>query len=156
LSLEMESLLRWASWVICLPVVLFACGPFFSSAWADVRHRRISMDLPVALGMGITFCISTLGTFAPEGVCGREVYYDSLTMFVFFLLTGRWLELRLRERTAGALEALMSRLPDSIERRGSDGVFSRVALRRLAPGDVVRVLPGEAFPADGSILAGSS
>ena len=156
LSLEMESLLRWASWVISLPVVLFACGPFFSSAWADVRHRRISMDLPVALGMGITFGISTLGTFAPEGVFGREVYYDSLTMFVFFLLTGRLLELRLRDRTAGALEALMNRLPDSIERRGSDGGFSRVALRRLVQGDVVRVLPGEVFPADGSIVAGNS
>lgn len=156
LSLEMESLLRWASWVICLPVVLFACGPFFSSAWSDVRHRRISMDLPVALGMGITFSISTLGTFSPDGIFGREVYYDSLTMFVFFLLTGRLLELRLRERTAGALEALMNRLPDSIERRGNDGSFSRVALRRLVLGDVVRVLPGEVFPADGTIVAGSS
>ena len=103
LSAEMEALLRWASWVISLPVVLFACGPFFTSALADIRHRRISMDLPVALGMGITFCVSSLGTFQPEGIFGREVYYDSLTMFVFFLLTGRWLELRLRDRTAGAL-----------------------------------------------------
>ena len=75
-------------------------------------------------------------------------------MFVFFLLTGRWLELRLRDRTAGALEALMNRLPDSVERRGADGVFERVAVRRLGAGDVIRVLPGEAFPADGLILEG--
>lgn len=156
LSVEMESLLRWASWVITLPVVLFACGPFFSSALADVYHRRISMDLPVALGMAITFGVSTLGTFQPEGLFGREVYYDSLTMFVFFLLTGRWLELRLRERTAGALEAVMNRLPDSIERRSGDGSFVRVPVRRLAVGDVVRVLPGEAFPSDGRLTAGSS
>lgn len=153
---EMEQLLRWASWVITLPMVVFSCGPFFASALHDVRRRRVSMDLPVALGMAITFLVSTAGTFDPAGIFGREVYYDSLTMFVFFLLTGRWLELRLRDRTAGALEAVMNRLPDSVERRGADGTFTRVATRRLVPGDVVRVLPGEAFPADGRILQGST
>ncbi|MBS0293581.1 MAG: cation-translocating P-type ATPase [Proteobacteria bacterium] len=156
LTAEMEQLLRWASWVISLPVVLFACGPFFANAWRDICQRRVSMDLPVALGMLITFVVSMVGTFDPAGPFGREVYYDSLTMFVFFLLTGRWLELRLRDRTAGALEAVMNRLPDSVERRGADGDFVRVATRRLQVGDVVRVLPGEAFPADGHILAGST
>lgn len=157
LSQEMETLLRWASWVITLPVVCFACGPFFASALRDVRLRRVSMDLPVALGMAITFAVSTAGTFDPAGLFGREVFYDSLTMFVFFLLTGRWLELRLRDRTAGALEAVMNRLPDSVERRGADGAtFTRVATRRLAVGDVIRVLPGEAFPADGRITEGST
>lgn len=156
LTAEMERLLRWASWVITLPMVIFSCGPFFASALRDLRLRRVSMDLPVALGMGITFAVSTAGTFDPAGIFGREVYYDSLTMFVFFLLTGRWLEMRLRDRTAGALEAVMNRLPDSIERRGADGTFARVAVRRLAAGDVVRVLPGEAFPADGRIEHGST
>ena len=117
LTAEMEQLLRWASWVLTLPVVLFSCGPFFGSAMRDVLHRRISMDLPVALGMLITFAVSTAGTFEPLGIFGREVYFDSLTMFVFFLLSGRWLELRLRDRTAGALEVLMNRLPDSVARR---------------------------------------
>ncbi len=156
LTIEMEQLLRWASWVISLPVVLFACGPFFSSALRDIRHRAVSMDLPVALGMLITFVVSMLGTFDPAGPFGREVYYDSLTMFVFFLLTGRWLELRLRDRTAGALEAVMNRLPDSVERRTAHGEFVRVATRRLQLGDVVRVLPGEAFPADGRVLSGAT
>ena len=154
LSAEMEQLLRWASWVLTLPVMLFSCGPFFSAALRDVLQRRISMDLPVALGMAITFAVSTAGTFDPQGIFGKEVYFDSLTMFVFFLLTGRWLEQRLRERTAGALDALMNRLPDSVLRQRVDGEFERVAVRRLQPGDVVRVLPGEAFPADGTVLAG--
>lgn len=153
---EMEQLLRWASWVITLPVVVFSCGPFFGSALRDIRLRRVSMDLPVALGMAITFVVSTAGTFDPAGTFGKEVYYDSLTMFVFFLLTGRWLELRLRDRTAGALEAVMNRLPDSVERRAEDGTFSRVATRRLVVGDTIRVLPGEAFPADGRITLGST
>ncbi len=156
LSGEMAQLLRWASWVLTLPVMLFSCGPFFSNALRDLRQRRISMDLPVALGMLITFVVSTAGTFEPEGIFGAEVYFDSLTMFVFFLLTGRWLELRLRDRTAGALEALMNRLPDSVERQRADGDFERVAVRRLGPGDVIRVLPGEAFPADGAVLQGET
>ena len=154
LSMEMERLLRWASWVISLPVVLFACGPFFSSALRDIRLRRISMDLPVALGMLITFVVSSIGTFDPEGVFGHEVYFDSLTMFVFFLLTGRWLETRLRDRTAGALEAVLNRLPPSVLRRTDGGDFERVAVRRLQVGDVVRVLPGEAFAADGQVIEG--
>ncbi|ABM39080.1 heavy metal translocating P-type ATPase [Polaromonas naphthalenivorans] len=156
LAPDMAQLLRWASWVLSLPVLLFSCAPFFRNALRDLRHRRVSMDLPVALGMGITFVVSSLGTFEPNGIFGAEVYFDSFTMFVFFLLTGRWLELRLRDRTAGALEALMNRLPDSVERRGADGVFERVAVRRLSAGDVIRVLPGEAFPADGFILEGST
>ena len=156
LTAEMEHLLRWASWVISLPMMVFSCGPFFSSALRDIRLRRVSMDLPVALGMAITFVVSSAGTFDMEGIFGKEVYYDSLTMFVFFLLTGRWLELRLRDRTAGALEAVLNRLPDSVERRTSDGSFVRVATRRLAVGDTIRVLAGEAFPADGRVTVGST
>jgi Cu2+-exporting ATPase len=153
---DMVFLLRWASWVLSLPVVLFSCGPFFSNAWRDIRSRRVSMDLPVALGMAITFLLSTVATFEPDGMFGAEVYYDSLTMFVFFLLTGRWLELRARDRTAGALEALMNRLPDSVERQLPSGEFERVAVRRVMVGDVIRVSPSESFPADGVILQGQT
>lgn len=154
LAPDMAQLLRWASWLLSLPVLLFSCAPFFGNALRDLRQRRVSMDLPVALGMGITFAVSSIGTFEPKGIFGAEVYFDSFTMFVFFLLTGRWLELRLRDRTAGALEALLNRLPASVARRRGDGEFEQVAVRRLAAGDVIRVLPGEAFPADGVILEG--
>ncbi len=130
LAPDMAQLLRWASWVLSLPVLLFSCAPFFRNALRDLRHRRVSMDLPVALGMGITFAVSSIGTFEPGGIFGAEVYFDSFTMFVFFLLTGRWLELRLRDRTAGALEALMNRLPDSVERR-SAALFVRRLVGQL-------------------------
>ena len=156
ISPDIEKLLRWASWVLSLPVVMFSCRPFFSNAWRDLLHRSISMDLPVAIGIVVTFAVSTAATFEPQGWWGREVYFDSLTMFVFFLLTGRWLEQRLRTRTAGALGALMQRLPVSVERQLPGDEFERVAVRRLRPGDVVRVLPGEAFPADGTMLEGST
>ena len=153
---DIEKLLRWASWVLSLPVVFFSCGPFFGNALRDLRQRSISMDLPVALGIVITFVVSSAATFEPQGWWGREVYFDSLTMFVFFLLTGRWLEQRLRDRTAGSLDNLMQRLPDSVERQLASGEFERVAVRRLVPEDLIRVLPGEAFPADGTIVLGDT
>ncbi len=149
---DIEKLLRWASWVLSLPVLLFSCKPFFSNAWRDLMQRSISMDLPVAIGIVVTFAVSTAATFEPQGWWGHEVYFDSLTMFVFFLLTGKWLEQRLRVRTAGALGVLMQRLPASVQRQLNTGEFERVAVRRLRSGDVVRVLPGEAFPADGTAL----
>ncbi len=153
---DITQLLRWASWVLTLPVLLFSARPFFSNAWRDLRQRRISMDLPVALGIVITFVISSAATFEPQGWWGAEVYFDSLTMFVFFLLSGRWLEQRLRERTAGSLDALMQRLPHSVERQLADGGFELIAVRRLRLGDVIRVRPGEAFAADGSLLEGQT
>ena len=156
MTADAVQLMRWASWVLSLPVLLFSCQPFFANAWRDLKLRSIGMDLPVALGMLITFVVSSAATFDPTGLLGGEVYFDSFTMFVFFLLTGRWLEARLRDRTAGALEALMNRMPDSVERRGADGTFVRVAVRRLAVGDVVRVLPGEAFPGDGTLVDGQT
>lgn len=153
---DIQKLLRWASWVLSLPVVLFSCGPFFYNAWRDLKRLSISMDLPVALGIAVTFAVSSAATFDAQGWWGNEVYFDSLTMFVFFLLTGRWLEQRLRARTAGSLDALMQRLPETVERLGLDGAFTRIAVRRLNVGDVVRVLPGEAFPADGTVVAGDT
>ena len=162
LAPDQAQVLRWASWVLTLPVMAFSCMPFFQSAWKDTVRGRVGMDTPVALAILITFASSTAGTFNPGGIFGAEVYFDSLTMFVFFLLSSRWLELRLRDRTAGSLEALANRLPESVQRRVIDVAahgspshrFEQVAARQLRPGDVIRVRPGEAFSADGVVLEG--
>ena len=151
---DIESLLRWASWVLTLPVLLFSCRPFFASALRDVRNGRVGMDVPVTLGILIAFAASTAATFDPQGPLAGQVAFDSVTMFVFFLLSGRLLELRLRGRTAGSLEALTRRLPQTVLRCDADGNFIRVAVRKLRAGDQVRILPGEVFPADGRVLAG--
>ena len=150
---DIDQLLRWASWVLSIPVVVFASGPFFQSAWRDVRHGRIGMDTPVSIGILVTFVVSTAATFDPTGPWGEDVWFDSLTMFVFFLLGGRYLEFRLRDRTAGALDALMNRLPEQCERQLPDGTFEKVSLKRLQVGDVVRVQAGEAFPGDATVLS---
>lgn len=156
MTADIQALLGWASWILTLPVLVFSCRPFFQSAWRDLRQLRIGMDVPVALGILIAFGASTAASFEPEGMFGGQVWYDSITMFVFFLLSGRLLEQRLRDRTAGALEALVRRLPDTIERLNAAGEFERVPTRRLKAGDRIRVLPGEVFPADGIVIAGDS
>lgn len=157
LSNNQRQLLRWASWTLTLPVILFSCKPFFTNALADLRHKRISMDLPVALGMLLAFVVSSLGTFDPNSHWGKEVYFDSLTMFVFFLLSGRWLELKLRDRTAGAIESLMNRLPQGVLRQNAiTQQWEHVLISRLVEKDKIRVQVGEAFAADGLILQGST
>lgn len=154
---DSAQLLRWASWVLCLPVLLFSSGPFFRGALRDIRSGRIGMDLPVALGIAITFIVSSVATFDPAGALGQEVYFDSLSMFVFFLLSGRLLEARLRERTAGALDALLNRMPETARRLLPDGSgFERVPVGRLSVGDVLQVLPAELFVADGLLIDGAT
>lgn len=149
---DIEHLLRWASWVLSLPVLLFASGSFFGGAWRDLKKGRVGMDTPVSIGIVVTFVASSLATFDPAGPWGHEVWYDSLTMFVFFLMGGRYLEFKARDRTAGALDDLMNRLPEVCDRRKSDGGFEPVSVRRLAVGDVVRVQAGQAFPGDGELV----
>ena len=154
LAPDLRQLLNWGSWLITLPVMAFSAGPFFQGAWVAMRTRRIGMDVPVALGIAITFIASTGATFSPDGVFGHEVYFDSLTMFVSFLLGARYLELRARHRAAEALEGSLARLPETAWRIGPDGDATAVSLQRLRAGDLVRVPLGQAFPADGLLEEG--
>jgi P-type Cu2+ transporter len=156
MSAEMLRLLNWASWLLTLPVLAFSAAPFFGGAWRSLRSRRIGMDVPVALGIAIMFVASSGATWAPGGVFGHEVYFDSLTMFVSFLLGARWLELRARHRAAEALEQALARLPETAWRLAADGGLEPVSALRLQPGDVVQVPLGQAFPADGVLQAGGT
>ncbi|WP_084362410.1 heavy metal translocating P-type ATPase [Caldimonas taiwanensis] len=156
MSADIWRLLQWASWLLSIPVLLFAAGPFLQGAWRDLRARRIGMDVPVALGIVVTFIASTGATFDPGGPFGQEVYFDSLTMFVFFLLAGRYLVLRAHSATAAALESLMQRLPETVERESAEGHIETLPVSRLQASDRVRVRAGQAFPADGRIEAGSA
>ena len=153
---EMLKLLNWGSWILTLPVLVFSATPFFAGAWRSLRVRHIGMDVPVALGIAITFVASSGATFAPGGLFGHEVYFDSLTMFVSFLLGARWLELRARHAAAEALEQALARLPETAWRVGAEGAVQPVSVLRLHVGDLVQVPLGQAFPADGTVEHGSS
>ncbi len=155
LSADMAALLRWASWILSVPVLLFAAGPFFSGAWRSLREGRIGMDVPVALGIAVTFIASSATSFeSAQAARGGEVYFDSLSMFVTFLLGARVLESRARRRAAQSLDAVMRRLPDAVERIDAQGAASLVTVAELAVGDRVRVHVGQAFAADGVVLEG--
>lgn len=154
LAPDMRQLLNWGQWVLTLPVVLFSAGPFFKAAWRGLRLRRIGMDVPVSLGVAVAFLASAGATFSPGGVFGLEVYYDSVTMFVSFLLGARYLELRARHRAQGELESALAAMPPTARRERPDGTLETVSTLRLQPGDRVQVPVGEAFPADGRLLEG--
>ena len=156
LAPDLRQLLNWGSWLLSLPVMVFAAGPFFSGAWRSLRARRIGMDVPVALGVLVTFVASTGATFDPDGVFGHEVYFDSLTMFVSFLLAGRLLETRARHQVAQVLEATLSGMPETALRLDAQGHAEAVSVQRLVPGDRVRVPVGQAFPADGAVIEGAT
>jgi P-type Cu2+ transporter len=156
LTPDLARLLNWGSWLLTLPVIWWSAAPFFKGAWRSLRSRRMGMDVPVALGIAVTFVASSGATFDPGGLFGHEVYFDSLTMFVSFLLGGRYLEMRARHRASEALEAAVSTMPQVALRLCADGSFERVAVGRLVPGDRVQVAAGESFPADGRLLTGST
>ena len=150
-----EQLMRWASLMLTLPVILYSAAPFFGNAWRDLRLRRVGMDVPVALGIGAAFLASVWATLTASG----EVYFDSVTMFVFFLLSGRFLEMTARQRAVSTTEALArlmpavaTRLPDYPRQRDQE----QVLVANLQPGEVVLVRAGETIPADGKVLEGES
>ena len=155
---DIEQLMRWASLILTLPVMLYSAAPFFASAWRDLKLRRVGMDVPVALGVGAAFAASVWATVTAAG----EVYFDSVTMFVFFLLSGRYLEMMARQQAARSVETMARAIPAFATRllgwpgTGADAVEGRVAVAELRAGDVVRIRPGETVPADGFVLDGES
>ncbi len=156
LAADLEQLLNRSAWMLTLPVLLFSAAPFFTSAWRTLRAGRLGMDVPVALGIAIAFIASSGAAFDPTGLFGREVYFDSLTMFVSFLLAGRWLEARARHRAILTVERLAFASPLTAWRLCAGGSTEAVSADALVPGDRVRVPVGEAFPADGRIEVGST
>jgi len=152
---DVEQLMRWASLALTLPVVFYSAAPFFRSAWRDLKLRRVGMDVPVALGVGAAFSASVWATLNASG----EVYFDSVTMFVFFLLGGRFLEMTARQHAVSVTEALARLMPAFASRVAAyphDRGFERVMAADLLPGDIVLVKPGEAIPADGHVVEGVS
>jgi Cu2+-exporting ATPase len=152
---DFRRLFHWVSLLLTIPVVGYAALPFFAGAWRDLRALRTGMDVPVSLGIALAFAGSLWATVT----AGEHVYYDSVVMFVFFLLLARYVEFAVRRRSLQASERLTQRFPLMARRvasaDGREGERSVLAAE-LEPDDRIVVRPGETVPVDGRVLAGSS
>ncbi|WP_018142281.1 heavy metal translocating P-type ATPase [Thioalkalivibrio sp. ALJ7] len=153
---EHEDLLQFMRWVaaaLTTPVVFYSAIPFYQSAWRDLRHRQLGMDVPVSLAIIATYLASLYAVILGTG---EHVYFESVVMFVFFLLTSRYLELIARQRASHAIDRLDRLVPAIASRRIADGRFEAVPVGELVPGDTLRVRPGETIPTDGVVCEGES
>ncbi|MBL4782575.1 MAG: heavy metal translocating P-type ATPase [Porticoccaceae bacterium] len=158
-----QNILRWVSLLVATPVVLYAAQPFFKGAWRSLQslqfslpwHRCLTMDVPIALAIGLAYGASAWGTLTASG----EVYFDALSMLTFFLLLGRFLEIRVRYRNELIAGEATDLIPLSVQRfvnRREGALLEQVPLSSLSVGDVIQVGEGECLAVDGVVLAGRS
>ncbi|MCQ4310779.1 cadmium-translocating P-type ATPase [Pseudomonas stutzeri] len=152
LSAGMASILRWTALLLTTPIVFYCCTDFFKGALRDLRTRHLTMDVSVSLAIGGAYLAGIWSTLTGQG----ELYFDAVGMFALFLLAGRYMERRARERTAAATAQLVNLLPASCLKLAEDGQSARILLSELAVGDRVLVQPGALVPADGRIVSGHS
>ena len=153
----------WLEFVLASPVVLWAGWPFFVRGWASVRNRSLNMFSLIALGIGAAYLYSLAATFAPwlfpaslqqGGIV--PVYYEAAAVITVLVLLGQVLELRAREKTGGAIRALLNLAPKTARRIRGDGQDEEVPLDQVHVGDRLRVRPGESVPVDGVVIEGRS
>ena len=158
---QWQQLLRWVSLVVATPVVLFSAQPFWSVAWKSIRRRYLTMEVPVALAIVLAYIASAWATITASG----EVYFDSVSMFTFFLLLGRYLEMRTRFRNYQKTANLTRLLPMTVLRvlanttatpHHDDSQLERIPLAQLQVHDRVRINSGDTIPCDGRVIEGSS
>ncbi|MGY6036979.1 heavy metal translocating P-type ATPase [Aeromonas sp. AE23HZ002T15] len=153
ISVEEEFMIyfKWISLLLSTPIMIYSAQPFYVGAWRALKQGHLSMDVSVSLALIGAFVASIWATVFNTG----EVYYDSITMFVFFLLLGRLLELRARRKASESSSNLARLVPIMATRIDEEGELE-VAAKTLRTGDRVRVLAGATLPADGIILAGQA
>ncbi|MEO9054801.1 MAG: heavy metal translocating P-type ATPase, partial [Steroidobacteraceae bacterium] len=153
----------WTQFVLATPIVLWCAWPFFQRAWASILNRSANMFTLIALGVGAAYLYSLVATFAPglfpaslqEGGL-IPVYYEAAAVVTVLVLLGQVLELRAREKTGGAIRALLKLAPKTARRIRADGKDEEIPLDQVHLGDRLRVRPGEAVPVDGSVSEGNS
>ena len=148
---QYESFMRWISLVFATPVILYSAQSFFQAALRDFKTRHLTMDVPVSIAIGGAYLASVWATITNSG----EVYFDSVTMFTLFLLTGRFLEMKARHRSGRAGNALLNLIPNSAIQL-IDGKEQLIPASDLQVGMEILVRPGHTIPADAEIIAGRS
>lgn len=155
---------NWLQFTLGTPVVLWAGWPFFHRAWLSLVTRNLNMFTLIALGTGVAWVYSVVATFAPSlfPAALRQhdgsvlVYFEAAAVITVLVLLGQVLELRAREKTGGAIRALLNLAPKTARRIKPDGSEEDVSLEDIAAGDRLRVRPGETVPVDGVVIEGRS
>jgi Cu+-exporting ATPase len=154
----------WLQLALATPVVLWAGWPFFVRGWRSVVARSLNMFTLIAMGTGVAWTYSVVATLAPDlfpaafrGMGGTvAVYFEAAAVITVLVLLGQVLELRARERTGGAIRALLDLAPKTALRVTEGGGDQEVALDAVVVGDRLRVRPGDKVPLDGEIVEGKS
>ena len=149
---EYEQLLRWISALTSAPVMLYAGYPFLKNTWLALKQRRLNMDVPIAIACAGAWLASLYHTILGHG----EIYYDGVTMFIFFITISRTLEAHTRRRARHNQHHFARLLPDAVYQRAADGEYRLVPLPAIRVDDHIRVLPTHTIPVDGCIEAGTS
>ena len=156
-------LFGWIECALASPVVLWAGAPFFARGWASLRNRSLNMFSLIALGIGTSYLYSLAATFVPQAfpaglraMGAVPVYYEAAAVITVLVLLGQVLELRARERTGGAIKALLGLAPKTARRLGADGTDAEIPLDRVRIGDTLRIRPGDSIPVDGVVVDGRS
>ena len=148
----LEVLLRVTAMLIAVPVMFYSGAPFLRGAWHDLRRRSLGMDVPVAAALLLAFFASVINTWRGSGA----IYFDSVAMFIFFLLVGRHVEMNVRRGSLNAGEALVRSLPVTVTRLRADGGSERVALAAVGTGDRLVVALGAVIPVDCILESGAT
>lgn len=143
--------LRWASFFLTVPIVTYGAYPFYKSAFNSLKARQLSMDVPVSIAISLAFLASAWATMTQQG----DVYFESVSMFTFLLLIGKFLEFRARARAADVSANLLKLMPMTAT-KVVQGIESFIAATRLKTDDIILIKPGETIPADSEILTGTS
>ena len=157
-------LLVWVQLILGTPAVLWGGWPFFTRGWASIVGRRLNMFTLIALGTGVAYLYSLVAALAPEIFPGSfrdhdgqvPLYFEAAAVIVTLVLLGQVLELRARSQTSSAIRALLDLAPKRARRLRDDGIDDDIPLEEVAPGDRLRVRPGEKVPVDGVVLEGRS
>lgn len=143
---EFKNYFRWVSLIFATPVLLYSALPFYLNAWRSIKGRTLGMDVPVSIALIFAYVASLVATVTEQG----EVFFESISMFTFFLLVGRFLEMRARRKAAAASGNLLKLIPAIATTLDGE----QIPVKTLKIGDRIRVLPGEHIPADGKVISG--
>ena len=153
---------NWVQMLFGTPVVLWAGWPFFVRAWASIRNRSLNMFSLIALGTGVAWLYSMVGTIVPQLFPSEfrmadgavAIYFEAAAVITVLVLLGQVLELRARERTSGAIRALLDLAPKTAVRVNAAGADETVQIDAIQVGELLRVRPGEKVPVDGELTEG--